>query len=185
MIDSLHSCASRSCGIKVSMLRGPDWIFLAHTHCRLSSESVQVFRKVQQFSSLFRKCRFGYLSWSASLRPSRFAAFLHRLLTDLAPMSYRSLYEVVPLVSSGLLRSTSASMPCRSFSAVARAFANTPSPCYVRHDPWSFGFTPLEDVMLSHPILRHTARSMRMMVSAVLRRIQFTVHALTYTHCSA
>ena len=99
-------------------------------------------------------------------------------------MSYRSLCEVVPLMSSGLLRSTSAGRPCRSFSAVARAFANAQSPRYGRNDPWSFGFTPFEDILFSRPILRSTARSMRQMVGQALRRVPCCLDKLRCAYCS-
>ena len=80
-------------------------------------------------------------------------------------MSYRSLYEVVPLMSSGLLRSTGAGRPCRSFAAVARVMANAASPSVIRGDPWSLGVIPLEDIVFSRSALRNTSRMMREMVS--------------------
>ena len=136
-------------------------------HCRLSFELMQIFRKVQRFSSFFRKYPCELLNINHEPVGSQNPEFPHhRLKTGLQSdfMSYRTLYEVVPLVSSGILRSTSTGRPCRSFSAMARAFANTYS-LPVHNDPWSFDLTPLEDMMFSHPItLRNTARSMRQMV---------------------
>lgn len=87
-------------------------------------------------------------------------------------MSYRSLYEVVPLMSSGLLRSTGAGRPCRSFAAVARVMANAASPSVIRGDPWSLGVIPLEDIVFSRSALRNTSRMMREMDEEMTSMLQ-------------
>lgn len=83
-------------------------------------------------------------------------------------MLHRSLTEVVPLLSSRLLLpSRAAGAPCRSYSALARAFANPYVPCNARYSPWSLA--PFEDMKVSYPSATFTNTSMasymRQMVS--------------------
>ncbi len=150
-------------------LRERDCNAVSGSETRREVERRRSFRKKQEHFGKLKLLVHKVAAASIVSPPSPYPALLQLRIHSFAAMSYRTIYEIAPLVSSRLRSSGSSgalSRPCRNFGAVARATTLTNNPWFSDFDDFWLRPAPrqlsdtLFDLASPFPISSHASRLM-------------------------